>query len=66
MCMLHFNELPFRKFFTTVDDGTTTGPLSFSGVIASVLDYDPKDLSTANFLQVSGKAGDTDENIKRT
>ena len=63
VCLLHFNKLPFRKYFATVDGGTTTGPLSSSGVIASVLDYDPKDLPIANFLPVSGKVGDTDENI---
>lgn len=29
-CMLHFNELPFRKIFQKID-GTTTGPVSFKG-----------------------------------
>ena len=64
-CLLHFNELSFRKYFATVDGGTTTGPSSSSGVIASVLDYDLKDLPITNFLPVSGKVGDTDENIKK-
>ena len=58
MCLLYFNEFPFRKYFVTVDSGTTTGPSSSSGVSASVLDYNPKDLPIANFLSVSGKVGD--------
>ena len=65
VCLLHFNELPFRKYFATVDGRTTTGLLSSSCVIASVFDYDPKDLPKANFLPVSGKVGDTDEIIKK-
>ena len=65
VCMLHFNELPFRKYFSTLDGATTTGPSSSSGVIASLLDYDPKDLPIANFLPVSGKVLDVDENIKK-
>ena len=44
VCLLHFNELPFRKYFATVDIGTTTDLSSPTGMIASVLDYDPKDL----------------------
>ena len=63
--LLLFNELPFKKYFATVGGGTTTGPSSSSGEIASVLDYDPKDLPLANFLLVSGKVGDTDKNIKK-
>ena len=65
VCLLHFNELSFRKHFATVDGGTTTGPLPSSDVIASVLDYDLKDLPIANFLPVSEKVGDTNENIKK-
>ena len=42
-----------------MDGGTTIGPLSSLGVIASVLDHDPKDLPVANFLSVSGKVVDT-------
>ena len=65
VCFLHFNELPVRKYFATVDSGTTTGPLSSSGIIASVLDYDPKDLPIANLLPVLGKVGHTDQTIKK-
>lgn len=32
ICLLHFNELPFRHLFESVD-GDTTGPTSFSGQI---------------------------------
>lgn len=36
VCLLHFNELPFRHFFQHLD-GVTTGPTSFSGPIGSQL-----------------------------
>lgn len=36
VCMLHFNELPLRHVFCSID-GTTTGPNSFSGIIGKRL-----------------------------
>lgn len=36
VCLLHFNELPFRHLFQHLD-GVTTGPKSFSGPIGSQL-----------------------------
>ncbi|GBN12255.1 hypothetical protein AVEN_245732-1 [Araneus ventricosus] len=36
MCILHFNELPFRHIFQHID-GQTAGPKSFSGPIEQQL-----------------------------
>lgn len=36
VCLLHFNELPFRHIFQHID-GATTGPKSFSGSIGKQL-----------------------------
>ncbi|GBM84078.1 hypothetical protein AVEN_78333-1 [Araneus ventricosus] len=53
MCILHFNELPFRHIFQHID-GQTAGPKSFSGPIEQqltcyetlpVVDYVPIDCS---------------------
>lgn len=49
ICLLHFNELPYRHLFEHLD-GTTTGPASFSGPIGKrlpgceklpVVDFEP-------------------------
>ncbi|GBO20964.1 hypothetical protein AVEN_268148-1 [Araneus ventricosus] len=56
ICLLHFNELPFRHIFQHID-GQTAGPKSFSGPIGQqltcyeklpVVDYDPIDCSIRN------------------
>ncbi|GBL98512.1 hypothetical protein AVEN_111632-1 [Araneus ventricosus] len=53
ICLLHFNELPFRYIFQHID-GETAGPKSFSGSIGQqltcceklpVVDYEPIDCS---------------------
>ncbi|GBM05035.1 hypothetical protein AVEN_60226-1 [Araneus ventricosus] len=53
ICLLHFNELPFRHIFQHID-GQTAGPKSFSGPIEQqltcyeklpVVDYEPIDFS---------------------
>ncbi|GBM19981.1 hypothetical protein AVEN_77906-1 [Araneus ventricosus] len=53
ICLLHFNELPFRHIFQHID-GQTAGPKSFSGPIGQqltcyeklpVVDYEPIDCS---------------------
>ncbi|GBN01814.1 hypothetical protein AVEN_268362-1 [Araneus ventricosus] len=53
ICILHFNELPFRHIFQHID-GQTVGPISFSGPIEQqltcyeklpVVDYEPIDCS---------------------
>jgi len=36
VCLLHFNELPFRHFFLSID-GLTAGPNKYSGPIGSLL-----------------------------
>ena len=35
VCLLHFNELPFRHLFDTLDKSTTTGPISTTGKLSS-------------------------------
>lgn len=65
ICLLHCNELPFRKFFATVDGGRTTGPSTSTGVIASALNYDPKDIPIANFLPIHGNVVDVADIVKR-
>ncbi|GBM12728.1 hypothetical protein AVEN_228520-1 [Araneus ventricosus] len=53
ICLLHFNELPFRHIFQHIDS-QTAGPKSFSGPIGQkltycekppVVDYEPMDCS---------------------
>lgn len=53
ICLLHFNELPFRHIFQHID-GQTAGPKSFTGPIGQqltcceklpVVDYEPTDCS---------------------
>ena len=65
VCLLHCNELPFRKFFSVVDRGQTTGPKSSTGEIASALNFDPKDKPIAAFLPVPGKVIDISEDVKK-
>ncbi|GBM08073.1 hypothetical protein AVEN_122990-1 [Araneus ventricosus] len=56
ICLLHFNEIPFRHIFQHID-GQTTGPKSFSVPIGQqlicceklpVIDYEPVDCSIPN------------------
>ncbi|GBN07603.1 hypothetical protein AVEN_261002-1 [Araneus ventricosus] len=47
MCLLHFNELPFRHLFINLDSGTT-GPKSFRGPIGTLLSKCEK-LPVGNF-----------------
>lgn len=37
ICLLHFNELPFRHLFQKIDGSVTTGPKSTTGKIAQAL-----------------------------
>ena len=38
VCLLHFNELPFRHLFTEVDKLATRGPKSASGIISKLIE----------------------------
>lgn len=38
ICLLHFNELPFRHLFQKIDGSVTTGPKSTTGKLAQGLD----------------------------
>lgn len=53
VCLLHFNELPFRHLFESVD-GDTSGPTSFSGKIGKHL-VDCEKRSVANFEMITGE-----------
>lgn len=65
ICLLHTNELPFRKYISVVGGGQTTGPSSSTCPIMSDLSFDPMNLPISNFTPISGKVvGVTDEIMK--
>lgn len=51
ICLLHFNELPFRHLFIHLD-GTTSGPNAFKGPIGKQLKYS-SDLEVTKFQKIS-------------
>lgn len=61
VCLLHFNELPFRHLFQTLD-GDTTGPKSFSGPIGTQLSKCEK-LPVVNFECVECEIPDIDRKV---
>lgn len=61
VCLLHFNELPFRHLFQILD-GETTGPKSFSGPIGIQLSKCEK-LPLVDFESVDCEIPDIDRNI---
>lgn len=63
VCELHTNELPFRKYFSDVDGGQTTGPATSSGVIARQLNFNPKDIPLADFVPVPGQVVDVPSQV---
>ena len=65
ICLLHTNELPFRKYVSMVEGGFTTGPSTSTGVITSVLNFDPTDLPIVNFLPIAGRVSDVSEEVKK-
>lgn len=64
VCLLHTNELPFRKYISAIDGGCTRGPSSSSGAIMSALDFDPKDLPIAKFKAIPGKVLEVNDEVK--
>lgn len=38
VCLLHFNELPFRHLFEQIDKSVTSGPRTATGVIAKLIE----------------------------
>lgn len=38
VCLLHFNELPFRHLFSALDKSTTSGPRSSSGILSKLME----------------------------
>lgn len=65
ICLLHTNELPFRKYLSVLDDGCTTGPSTSTGEISSALIFDPEDLPLAEFQPISGKVLDVPDSVKK-
>jgi len=62
VCMLHSNELPFRKYFNVIDEAETTGPKTSRGSIADELNFDPRNILLVNFHSMPGKVEEvTDE-----
>ena len=60
--MLHFNELPFRKFFEAVD-GVTSGPRQLSGEIGSQLHGEVQKYPIVKFIQVPGRVAPISQDI---
>lgn len=65
VCLLHMNELPFRKYFNVVDEALTTGPTTSTGIISKELDFKPTDIPIATFQPIHGKVIDISEEICR-
>ena len=63
VCLLHANELPFRKYMSVVDDGCTTGPSSSTGEVSMALNFDPKDSPIVNFKPIDGKVIDVSNDV---
>ena len=63
ICLLHANELPFRKYMSVVDDGCTTGPSSSTGEISMALNFDPKDSPIVNFKPIDEKVIDVSNDV---
>ena len=63
VCLLHANELPFRKYMSVVDGGCTTGPSSSTGEVSMALNFDPKDLPIVNFKPIEGKVIDVSNDV---
>lgn len=38
ICLLHFNELPFRHLFDKIDNSVTTGPKTSTGMLAKAIE----------------------------
>ena len=53
VCLLHANELPFRKLFEIID-GKSTGPSSFSGTIGSMVEKDLTEMPVVNCRRIRG------------
>lgn len=51
ICLLHFNELPFRAYFKSLD-GETSGPSHFSGVIGKEITSNKMD-SVQKFKKIA-------------
>ena len=58
------NELPFRKYFSHVDDGQMTGPATLSGVIAKAIMFDTKDILIVEFFPMAGKVVDAPNEVR--
>ena len=65
VCLLHANELPFRKYFSILDGGCLTGPATSTGKIDIALDFDPKDLVIVDFKHMPDKVEDVSVDFKK-
>ena len=65
VCLLYVNELPFRKYFSVLDSGRSTGPSTSTGKIDIALDFDAKDLVIVNFKHTPGKFEDVSVDVKK-
>ncbi|ESO12697.1 hypothetical protein HELRODRAFT_159281 [Helobdella robusta] len=65
VCLLHCNELPFKRFLPGMDFARTAGPSTSTGTISSALEYDPNELPVVNYFPITGKVTDCDEAVKK-
>ncbi|GBM81798.1 hypothetical protein AVEN_145964-1 [Araneus ventricosus] len=63
ICLLHFNELPFRHIFQHID-GQTAGPKSFSGPIGQQLTCYEK-LPVVDYELIDCIISDIDRNLSK-
>lgn len=61
ICLLHFNELPFRHMFLHLD-GKTTGPSTSKGAIGEKL-VDCEKLPVVNFQSIDCQIPEVDRNV---
>ena len=62
VCMLHFNELPFRHIFQKYL-GVTSGPKTFKGDLAKLLETDLTHLPIINYTTIRGNVNELHEDI---
>ena len=62
VCMLHLNELPLKHIFEHFD-GTTSGPVSFTGQIGKEISKDLRLLTVINFQPIEGHVEKLPESI---
>lgn len=64
ICLLHANELPFRKLIEVID-GKTTSPKTSGGQIAGMLEFDPLNKPIIEFSPVHDCVVEVEEKVMK-